>query len=163
MNKTFTLRASVLAMGLLAASGFAAAADEAPAAPPAGQHAQHRHFDPVARTQHNLDALEKKLGLKDDQKAAWQSYSESVLARVKDGKAKMEDMHARRGQAREEADTATKLERMSQAMREHADTLQKAAQDTRTFESALSPEQKTIFDLYWKSQFRHRMGHHPAA
>jgi hypothetical protein len=27
------------------------------------------------------------------------------------------------------------------------------AQDTRTFQQVLTPEQQTIFDKYWKSQF----------
>ena len=52
---------------------------------------------------------------------------------------------------------------MSQAMRDRADKLQKVAQDTRAFEGVLSPEQKTIFDLYWKAQFHQRMGHHSLA
>lgn len=162
MSKTFTLRSSILAMGLLAASGFAAAADEAPAAAPA-QHAQHRHFDPVAHTQRSLDGLAKKLNLKADQQAAWQTYSSGALSRAQDRAAKMQEMHAHKGEARADSDTATKLDRMSQMMRERADKLQKVAQDTRAFEDALSPEQKTIFDLYWKSQFHHRMGHRPMA
>ena len=52
---------------------------------------------------------------------------------------------------------------MSQAMRDRADKLQTVAQDTRAFEGVLSPEQKTIFDLYWKAQFHQRMGHHSLA
>lgn len=165
MSKTFTLRSSILAMGLLAASGFAAAADEAPSAAPA-QHAQHRHFDPVAHTQRSLDGLAKKLSLKDDQQAAWQTYSSGALSRAQERSAKMQEMHAHKGEARQaraDSDTATKLDRMSQMMRERADKLQQVAQDTRAFEGVLSPEQKTIFDLYWKSQFHHRMGHHPVA
>jgi Spy/CpxP family protein refolding chaperone len=161
MSKTFTLRSSILAMGLLAASGFAAAADEAPNGPPPGKHAQHRHFDPVAHTQRNLDNLAGKLNLKEEQKAAWQTYADSALSRAKERTAKMEEMHSHKGEARANADTATKLDRMSKVMRERADKLQQIAQDTRTIEAALTPEQKTIFDLYWKSQFHQRMGHRP--
>lgn len=166
MSKTFTLRGSILAIGLLAASGFAAAADEAPAAAPAGQHAQHRHFDPVARTQHSLDSLGRKLNLKDEQKTAWQAYSDAALARAKERADKFQAMRSQKGEmhARADMDTATKLERMSQMMRDRADKLQKVAQDTRAFEDVLSPEQKTIFDLYWKTQFHHHMGgHRPVA
>ena len=72
----------------------------------AGKHAQHRHLDPVAHTQRDLDKLAQNLNLKDQQKVA---------------------------------------------------------QDTRGFEGVLSPEQKTIFDLYWKTQFHQRMGHRPLA
>jgi hypothetical protein len=163
MSKTFTLRSSILAMSLLAASGFAAAADEAPNSPPPGKHAQHRHFDPVAHTQRNLDHLASKLNLKDEQKVAWQTYSDSAISRAKERTAKMQEMRSHKGEARAEAGTSAKLDRMSQAMRERADKLQKIAQDTRALEAALTPDQKTIFDLYWKAQFHQRMGHRPLA
>ena len=162
MSKTFTLRSGILAMGLLAASGFAAAADEAPNSPPPGKHAQHRH-DPVAHTQHRLDRLASKLNLKAEQQAAWRTYADSAISRAQERVAKMQEMHSRKGERSAESDTAAKLDRMSQAMRARADQLQKVAQDTRTLEGVLSPEQKTIFDLYWKAQFHHRAGHHPLA
>jgi Spy/CpxP family protein refolding chaperone len=163
MSKTLTLRSSILAMSLLAASGFAAAADEAPNSPPPGAHAQHRHQDPVAHTQHKLDNLAKKLSLKDEQKAAWQTYADSAISRARERTEKMQAIRSHRDAARADADTATKLDRMSKMMRERADKLQQVAQDTRTFENVLSTEQKTIFDLYWKAQFHQRMGRHPLA
>jgi Spy/CpxP family protein refolding chaperone len=163
MSKTFTLRSSILAMGLLAASGFAAAADEAPNNPPPGRHAQHRYIDPVAHTQRNLDKLASKLNLKDEQKVAWQTYADGAISRAKERTAKMQEFGSHKVEARAEADTSTKLDKMSQAMRERADKLQKIAQDTRAFESVLTPDQKTIFDLYWKAQYHQRMGHHPLA
>jgi Skp family chaperone for outer membrane proteins len=165
MSKTFTLRSSILAMSLLAVSGFAAAVDRdrAPDSAPQGKHAQHRHFDPVAHTQRNLDNLAKKLNLKEEQKAAWQTYSDSAISRAGERTAKMQEMRSHKGEVRAEAGTSAKLDRMSQAMRERADKLQKIAQDTRALEGALTPDQKTIFDLYWKSQFHQRMGHRPLA
>jgi len=163
MSKTFTLRSGMLAMTLLAASGFAAAADEALNSPPPGKHAHHRQFDPVARTQHHLDGLARKLNLKEDQQAAWLAYSDSAVARAKETAARMEDHRSHKGEARADADTAARLDRMSQAMRGRADQMQKVAQATRAFEGVLSPEQKTIFDLYWKAQFHQRMGHRPLA
>jgi LTXXQ motif family protein len=163
MSKTSTLRSGILAMSLLAASGFAAAADETPNSPAAGKHAQHRHLDPVAHTQRNLDKLAQKLNLKDQQKAAWQAYADSAISRAKERTAKVEEHRSHKGEARAEVDTATKLDKMSQAMRDRADQLQKVAQDTRAFEGVLSPEQKTIFDQYWKTQFHQRMGHRPLA
>lgn len=163
MSKMFTLRGSILAMSLLAASGFAAAAEQAPSGPPPGKHAQHQHFDPVAHTQRNLDKLAQRLNLKDEQKAAWQAYADSAISRAKERTTKMEEHRSHKGEARAEVDTATKLEKMSQAMRDSADQLQKVAQDTRVFEGVLSPDQKTIFDLYWKAQFHQRMGHRPLA
>jgi len=163
MSKTITLRGSILAMSLLAASGFAAAADEAANSPPPGKHAQHRHFDPVAHTQRNLDKLAGKLNLKDEQKAAWQAYADSAISRAQERTAKMEERRSHRGEARVEADTATKLDGVSQAMRARADQLQKVAQDTRAFEGVLSPDQKTIFDLYWRAQLHQHMGRRPLA
>jgi hypothetical protein len=163
MSKTFTLRSGIFAMSLLAASAFAAVADETPNSPPTGKHAQHRHLDPVAHTQRNLDKLAQKLNLKDEQKIAWQAYADSAISRAKERTAKMEEHRSHKGEARAEVDTATKLDEMSQAMRERADRLQKVAQDTRAFEGVLSPEQKTIFDLYWKTQFHQRMSHRPLA
>ena len=163
MSKTFTLRSGILAMSLLAASGFAAAADDAPNIPQAGKQARHRHFDAVAHTQRNLDNLAMKLDLKDGQKTAWQTYADSAISRTKERTAKMQALHSPRGEARVDVDTATRLEKMSQTMRDRADQLQKVAQDTRTFENVLSPEQKTIFDLYWKAQFHQRNGHRPRA
>ena len=163
MSKTSTLRSGILAMSLLAASGFAAAADEAPGSPPPGKHAQHRHFDPVAHTQRNLDKLAQKLNLKEEQKTAWQAYADSAISRARERTAKMEEHRSHKGGARAEVDTATKLDKMSQAIRDRADQLQKVAQDTRAFENVLSPEQKTIFDLYWTAQFHQRPGHRPLA
>lgn len=163
MSKTFTIRSSILAMSLLAASGFAAAADESPGNPPPGKHAQHRHFDPVAHTQRSLDKLAQKLNLKDEQKSAWQAYADNAISRAKERTAKMEEHRSHKAEARAEVDTATKLDKISLAMRERADHLQKIARDTRAFEAVLSPEQKTIFDLYWKAQFHQRMGHRPLA
>jgi len=163
MSKTFTLRSGILAMSLVAASGFAAAADNSPDNPPPGRHAQHRQFDPVAHTQHRLDRLASKLSLKAEQQAAWRTYADSAISRAQERVAKMQEMHSHKGERSAESDTAAKLDRMSQAMRARADQLQKVAQDTRTLEGVLSPEQKTIFDLYWKAQFHHRAGHHPLA
>ena len=65
----------------------------------------------------------------------------------------MEEHRAHRGDHHADMDTASRLEHMSQRMRERADKLQQMAQDTRTFQQALTPEQQTTFDMYWKSQF----------
>ena len=160
MSKSFTLRSGLLAMSLLTAAGFATAADQAPAQAPAGKHAQHRHFDPVARAQHNLDNLAAKLNLKEEQKGAWQAYSDSAISRARARAAKMQERRSHQEAARVEPETSAKLDRMAQAMRARADHLQQVAQDTRAFEGVLTPEQKTIFDLYWKGQMKKRMGHH---
>lgn len=165
MTKISTLR-SIVGLAMLAATtGFVAAADNAAdrqAAP--GKHAQHHRFDPVKHTQRNLEQLQAKLNLKDEQKSAWQTYSDAALARAQERTARMQAFHAKKGAARHESDTAAKLDKAAEAMRARADQLQKVAQDTRTFQQVLTPEQQTIFDLYWKSQRHHgkRGGHRPA-
>ena len=160
MSKTFTLSSGLVAVGMLAASGFAAAGDTATNSPRPHEQRQHRNFDPVAHTQRNLDNLAKKLNLKDEQKAAWQVYADSSISRSRDRVARMHELRSNRDKGRAQADTASRLEQMSQAMRARADELQKVAQDARALQDILSPEQKTIFDLYWKAQFQRATLHH---
>jgi len=164
MKRNPTLR-GIVAMSLLAATGLVTAADNVPDGNPApgGKHAPYKRFDPVQHTQHKLDNLEARLNLKESQKSAWQAYADAAIARAKARTERMQAMHANRGEPRPELDTATKLDKAAEMMRAQADQLQKAAQDTRSFQQALSPEQQTIFDLYWKSQ-QHggRGGHRPA-
>lgn len=164
MNKLSTLRGA-LAVSLLAATGLVAAADSAPAAnSPAGKHAPHHRFDPVKHAQHKLDRLEEKLSLKDAQKTAWQTYADAVLARAKERSARMQEFHARRGAQRQDMDTAARLDKAAERMRARAEELQKMAQETRALQESLSPEQKAILDLYWKSgNRRERMGGHRPA
>lgn len=163
MSKKFTLRGGIVAISLLAVSGFAAAADQVPDGQRPAAHAHQRQFDPVGHTQRLLDGLAGKLSLTDEQKTAWQTYADSALVRARDTATKMQEWRSRKDGAHADADTADRLEKMSQVMRHRADDLQKVAQDTRAFENVLSPEQKTIFDLYWKAQSHRRMGHRPPA
>jgi hypothetical protein len=115
----------------------------------------------MARTQQNLDSLARKLSLKDEQMTAWQAYADRAISRTRERVARIEGFRSHRGKA--DADTASKLDRVSEAMRARADELQKIAQDTRALQDALSPEQKTIFDLYWKAHQRGMMHHRRAA
>lgn len=169
MNSIRTLP-RVFALTFLVASGLAMAGDNAADRPPMhGGHAQHHEFDRVANVQRNLDGLATKLSLKPEQQGAWQAYVERTISRAKDTASRMEEHRAHHGDMRTDADTATRLERMSRTMRERADRLQQVAQDTREFENVLTSAQRTIFDLYWKAQWHHthshhaRMGHHRAA
>ncbi len=160
MDKTSTLGA-MLALTIFAASGLASAADNDPERQPdTDAHAHHHRFDAVMHAQRNLDRLAEKLNLKPEQQSAWQTYADNTLARAKERAARVEERRSHRGEARAQIDTATKLDKMSQAMRDRANRLQQTAQDTRAFEQALTPDQKTIFDLYWKAQ-RHQGMMHP--
>ena len=162
MNHTSIFRGLIVAV-LLAAPAFVIAAhdsDEHQAMH--GGRDQHQRMNPVERTQKHLDELEQNLHLKAEQQTAWKTYSDTALARANERAKHMKEIHARRGEHRGDMDTAARLEHMSQRMRERADKLQEMAQDTRAFQQALTPEQQTIFDLYWKSKFgrgkMHRRG-----
>jgi Spy/CpxP family protein refolding chaperone len=164
MKRTLTVR-NIVALSLLAATGLVTAAENAPDNQPAtGKHAPYKRFDPVQHTQHRLDKLEAKLNLKDNQKSAWQVYADAALARARERTGKMQELHSRRGEPPKELDTAAKLDKAAEFMRSRADELQKVAQDTRSFQQVLTPEQQTIFDRYWKSQQRRGKmgGHRPA-
>jgi hypothetical protein len=163
MKKSSALH-GLIALSMLAAAGAAQAGDSpAPAASGPGKHAHFKRFDPVKHTQKRLDGLEAKLNLKDDQKDAWKAYADAALARARERAANLQAMRGHRGEDRKAPDTASRLDMAAGLMRARADGLQKVAQDTRAFQQVLSPEQQTIFDLYWKSQ-RHGMrgGHRPA-
>ena len=162
MKRISTL-SSIIGLSLLATTALATAADNAPLPHPGpAKHASHKRFDPVQHTRHKLDGLEAKLNLREEQKPAWQPYSDAALARAGEKAAAMQEMHAKRSEPRQEPDTAAKLDKAAEFMRAQADRLQKVARDTRAFQQVLTPEQQTIFDLYWKSQQRRTGGHRPA-
>ena len=152
MNQTSILR-GLLVLGLCAAPLVAAEArDSDDDMSMRGADDQQQRMNPVEKTQKHLDQLEQMLHLKAEQLAAWNSYADSALAHANERAKHMEEFHAKRGERDGDMDTIARLERMSQRMRERADKFQQMAQDARAFKQALSPEQQTIFDLYWKLQ-----------
>ena len=153
VNRTYFFRALLIA-SIATTPALVIAADDPDAdRPMSGSQAQRQHMDPVERAQKHLDKLEQKLQLTSDQQAAWNTYSDTALARAAERAKHMEEHRAKGGDHHGDMDTASRLEHMSQRMRERADKLQQMAQDTRTFQQVLTPEQQTIFDKYWKSQF----------
>jgi len=153
VNRTYFFRALLIA-SIATTPAFAIAADDSGV-----DHSmsdgrdQHHRMDPAERAQKHLDKLEQKLQLTSDQQAAWNTYSDTALARASERAKHMEEHRAKGSDHHGDMDTASRLEHMSQRMRERADKLQQMAQDTRTFQQVLTPEQQTIFDKYWKSQF----------
>ena len=124
-----------------------------------GAHQQGgRHYDPKQRAEKDMSDLKQKLKLTAEQQPAWDTYSGAVMARVEESTARMEEMQQRR-RALRDMDTASRLEQMSTWLRERADRLEKMAVDTRVFEQALTAEQRTTFDQYWKSHSARGMGH----
>jgi hypothetical protein len=173
MTRTSTFR-GLLVASLLTVPAFAVAAEHAPHHPPAaGARADQPRFDPVRRTQERLDRLAEKLNLKPEQQAAWQAYADAARAHAREHVEHMQALHGERGTvgkdtagkdtARADMDTATRIEQMSQRMRERAERMQQLARDTRSFQSVLTPEQQTIFDLFWQSQRPQAMMRHRPA
>lgn len=171
MKRNSTLN-SLLALSLLALPAYALAdnardvqqirvADAKP-------HHHQRH-DPVKRAQRQLDQLAAKLQLTDAQQAAWQAYSQATLARAQERAEKMQAFRAQRSEARDrnegqaKLDTATRMEKMAERMRERAASLDQVAQDTRALQQALTPQQQEALDAYWKSKRHHGKKAHRAA
>ena len=160
MNRTSFLH-GLLATALLAVP-FMATADHHSGndASKSDTREKHHRFDPVEKAEKHLKTLEQKLNLQAEQQAAWKGYSTKVLARASERAAHMKEFHSKRKEHHASMDTATFLEHMSQRMREKADKMQEMAQDTRTFQQALSAEQQATFDRYWKSHFGHKKKGH---
>jgi hypothetical protein len=163
VKQTSIFRGLLLA-SLLAAPAFVVADQHAGEDQPMpGARRQQQHMDPIERTQKHLDQLEQKLHLKSEQQTAWNAYADAALARAGERAKHMQEIKAKRDEHHADMDTATRLEHMAQRMREHADKMQQMARDTRVFQQALSPEQQTIFDMYWKSHFgRGKMRRRPS-
>lgn len=121
-------------------------------------HESDRKQDPVQHAEKHLKGLEQKLNLTAEQRPAWQTYSDAVRAQARDKASRMEEFHAKRGEMRG-MDTASKMERMSQWMRERADRLEQMAKETRTFQESLTAEQQAVFDTYWEKHARRGMRH----
>ena len=122
-----------------------------------GAQHQGRHFDPVQRAEKHLKGLEKKLNLQAEQQTAWTTYSDAMMQRARDRAERMKTFKSRRDEL-SDLDTASKLERMAEWMRERADGLNAMADETRMFQDSLTTEQQTIFDLYWEKHTRRGWG-----
>lgn len=146
----------LLAAGaLLMESGPIFAQDALPQ-PRARMAGSSEHFDWVQHTQRTLDDLKGKLNLAPEQLAAWDTWSGGV---IKDARQQLDQKYSgREPRARSMADGTTPA-RMAQAierlraetnrMQAHLVQLEAAQVRTQAFYNALSPNQKTIFDLFW--------------
>ncbi|MGD2140744.1 MAG: Spy/CpxP family protein refolding chaperone [Burkholderiales bacterium] len=125
---------------------------------PGGQQQHYRNYDPVQRAEKHLGLLEKELKLNADQQSAWKTYSDSIMTMAQQKAARMEQFRANRGVMRN-LDTASKLEKLAQWAQDRADRLEQLAKDTRTFQQALTAEQQTAFDQFWRKHARYGKGH----
>lgn len=151
-----TLVAALTAGILSCTAGLSLAAEQAPA-PAMGPMGHHMNFNPEEHLQRTLKDLQGKLALSAGQQGAWQTYSQAQLSRVK----QMEErFKALRDEGKEPAKLTTP-ERMDQAaahMKEGAERMAQEAKDTKAFYSALTAQQKVIFDLFWQSHHPHCFG-----
>ena len=149
----------VIAAGLcLAGMGSANAADTQTTAVSAGAHSHHFvSRDPVARAQGRLDRLNKKLNLTPAQQSAWTNFSSEMLKLAQERAQAMEKWKSADHSKLRDMSTPDRLERMADRMRTGAERLSRLAGGTKTFYAELSPEQKTIFDLYAATGWRRHM------
>jgi periplasmic protein CpxP/Spy len=164
--KLLSISAVALAASvLLTAAPPSHAQTPPPAAAPQGL--QRMPLSPqqmAAHAQKRLDKLERSLNLQPGQQAAWASYKSSALADMNDRAAKMQQR--REQMQRDQASGATttvpapqRMEERAKHMREHADALSRKAQQVQSLYAALTPEQRTIFDLQMqKHGRRHALG-----
>jgi len=125
---------------------------------PGGQNQDRRYRDPVQRAEKHLGLLEKELNLNADQQSAWKAYSGSIMTMAQEKAARKEKFQANRGEMRN-LDTASKLEKLAQWAQDRADRLEQMAKDTRTFQQALTAEQQTAFDQFWRKHARYGNTH----
>ena len=142
----------------IAGLGYVNAADLAQPAMMRGANAPHHALhDPVATAQNRLDRLGAKLNLKSSQQDAWKTFSAAMLKHAQEHAQEMEKWGPGERAKREDLATPDKMEAMAAHMRQGAERLSKLAGDTKLLYDQLSPEQKTIFDLYAKNAWHNRM------
>jgi hypothetical protein len=125
-----------------------------------GRSGEHRsNHDPVAATQKRLGQLKQKLNLKPAQQASWDTFANATIANVRARAEAHERMEGKGQRDRQSMSTPEKMEKMAAMMRTGADSMSKAAADTKVFYDGLSVEQRTIFDLTAQKAWRERMGH----
>ncbi len=157
-----SMTAMCLACGFLMAGAAAGtmAQDMRPGAHGEAEAARGHAVDPVLATQKRLAELRQKLNLKPNQHEAWERFSNALTAQAKMHAQSREKMNRSSGRDFENMPTPEKMEKMAARMRLNADRLSKAASDTKVFYDVLSPEQKTIFDLFSKNVWNNRMREH---
>lgn len=143
----------ILSAGLLASAAFGASAQTPPAAGPAGTPpaAEHRMHKPdgkfVERMQErrakHLADLKSKLKIGASQEAAWSAYT--AASQPPGPPPQGRDPKAARAEF-DKLTTPQRLDRMQARQAEHAALFAKRAESTRTFYTALTPEQQKTFD-----------------
>lgn len=133
-----------------------------------GMAGRSRNFDWVQHTQHTLDELKGKLNLAPEQMTAWDTWSRGVIKDAQQQLEKKKSGHEEKG-GRAKPTDGTTPERMARGierlraetnwMQEHLVQLEAAQVRTKAFYNALSTNQKTIFDLFWREIYHRASGH----
>ncbi|OIQ99010.1 hypothetical protein GALL_189220 [mine drainage metagenome] len=139
---------------IVAAPSFADAAAARPETNARAGHFQFRGKDLVARTTRRLGDLGKKLDIKPAQQAAWQTYSAAIIAQARVQKHQWEQMRLSRRASREPLTTPERMAKIADRLRQASERMSQLASETKTFYDQLGPEQKTIFDLYARAEWR---------
>lgn len=140
---------------IVAAPSFAnAAAAARPETKAQAGHFQFRGKDLVVRTTRRLGDLGKKLDIKPSQQAAWQTYSAAIIAQARVQKHQWQQMRVARRASREHLTTPERMAKIADRLRQASERMSQLASETKTFYDQLGPEQKTIFDLYARTEWR---------
>jgi hypothetical protein len=134
-----------------------------------GMQEHHHSFDWIQHTQQTLDELKVKLNLSAEQIPAWDAWSRGVLkdAQQQIDRQKVESEKAYNAE-KSMADATTpdqmaagivRLRAETTWMQEHLAHLEAAQVRTKAFYTALSVNQRTIFDLFWHEMHHKVAGH----
>jgi len=116
--------------------------------------------DSEGAIQKRLADLKQQLNLKSNQQTPWETFSNALMTQAKVQAQAREKLKATIGRDFESKPTPEKMQMMASMMRTSADNLSKAAADTKIFYDVLSPDQKTIFNLFAKDTWNGRMREH---
>jgi periplasmic protein CpxP/Spy len=141
------LTAAMIATAALGAYAQTAAPAQEP--PHTGMHAPMRESMQQHRAQ-RLASLKAQLKLSAEQEGAWNNYAQAMSPPKAMGKEMNHEEFAR-------LTTPERLDRMKQMRQDHAATWEQRDQTTRALYSALTVEQKKIFD---RETLPHGHGHH---
>ena len=163
-----TLRYLAPALAGVLSLGFAAAtlAQDVPPPPAAeaGQHADReaRRAEWEARRAEHIQKLHDELGVRPDQEAAFQTFTQSMHG--DGGHHGHHGMRGPDGQGGEHADLTTpeRIDRAERRMGERHDAFERHAEAVKAFYAVLSPDQQHKFDELMRNRMmeRGRVRHH---
>jgi periplasmic protein CpxP/Spy len=144
----------LIAAGLLAAFGFAATAQTPPTTAPTARSERHGKFDPAKMQEHmarRQAELKQKLQLTPAQETAWTAYTAVMKPPARMQRPDRAEF--------EKLTTPERIDRMRAMRTARIAEMDKRGDATKTFYTALTPEQKKVFDAE-TARGHHRGGRH---